>query len=477
MANPTIPAGQQITGYASNGQPIYSNIVVPTNPALITPYQSAGSYSNPQQQGGVPVPQIPAVINSSNLQAQPFALPPPPQDSTNYNGLVSGGSATVNSHNETLTPQAPAEGDLLTQLKGLMPPSSSDQYNADYAASGIAGLKSNLNVDQGAVLAARGKLDAVNAKLAGLEAEAKAASLTAEQRGGVEQFARGEQVAIARTAAIKALPIQTEALAAQASVAAAQGNAQLSQSILQQAEEHLDRVYQIHREDAQKQFEYKVSLIEKVYDTATKAQQQKLDERKAMLSSNNGQYNAFINDVRQIAATATSNGQATLATKITNLISTLDPNKSTYTEDFAKINTQLAGLQEQIQAKAPAATVNDKNTAAAGQLNTQLLAARGTDGYTDPNLYARLRSSSSLSSSEFDNRFGYLVNPLSKDRLGLGAATTAPKNLNADQLSIVNDAKSRLDYAKQNYEDTPSIRAAIIQQSIQQYGFDPSPYL
>lgn len=45
------------------------------------------------------------------------------------------------------------------------------------------------------------------------------------------------------------------------------------------------------------------------------------------------------------------------------------------------------------------------------------------------------------------------------------------------QQSIIGDAKSALDRAKQQYQDTESIRAAIIQRSIEQYGFDPSPYL
>lgn len=45
------------------------------------------------------------------------------------------------------------------------------------------------------------------------------------------------------------------------------------------------------------------------------------------------------------------------------------------------------------------------------------------------------------------------------------------------QQSIIGDAKSALDRAKQQYQDADSVRASIIKRSIDLYGFDPSPYL
>lgn len=56
--------------------------------------------------------------------------------------------------------------------------------------------------------------------------------------------------------------------------------------------------------------------------------------------------------------------------------------------------------------------------------NKLLLASRNqgaeADGvYADPNLYAKLRGQSVMSASEFDNRFGYLVNPASRAKLGI----------------------------------------------------------
>lgn len=138
-------------------------------------------------------------------------------------------------------------------------------------------------------------------------------------------------------------------------------------------------------------------------------------------------------------------------------------------------NGQVIGKPTLIKGGVKKPTESDIQSSQAKSTSKVLLDARGPDGYTDPNLYAQERVNSRMSPTEFDNRFGYLVNPQSKDRLGLG--TTAKSGLTGDQLSIINDAKARLDAAKQRYEDVPSIRSAIIETSKAQYGFDPSPFI
>lgn len=79
-------------------------------------------------------------------------------------------------------------------------------------------------------------------------------------------------------------------------------------------------------------------------------------------------------------------------------------------------------------------TASDKTDAAVQSLATTLTGAKGTDGYTDPNLYARLRQSATISPTDFDNRFGYLVNPLSRAKLGITATVAGGGGqfLNAD---------------------------------------------
>lgn len=67
-----------------------------------------------------------------------------------------------------------------------------------------------------------------------------------------------------------------------------------------------------------------------------------------------------------------------------------------------------------------------KNTPTTGTsyetLGQELRSKVGPDGYTDPYEYLRLREKAK-SASEFDKRFAYLVNPLSREMVGLKTAT------------------------------------------------------
>lgn len=48
-----------------------------------------------------------------------------------------------------------------------------------------------------------------------------------------------------------------------------------------------------------------------------------------------------------------------------------------------------------------------------------LFQTRGEDGFVDPNTYAQIRTQAKSSPTEFDSRFGHLVNPRDKERLGV----------------------------------------------------------
>jgi hypothetical protein len=52
----------------------------------------------------------------------------------------------------------------------------------------------------------------------------------------------------------------------------------------------------------------------------------------------------------------------------------------------------------------------------------------------------------------------------------------AKKAITPDQQSIINDAQATWDAAKQLYQATPELRQQIIDQSIRDYNFDPSPF-
>lgn len=126
---------------------------------------------------------------------------------------------------------------------------------------------------------------------------------------------------------------------------------------------------------------------------------------------------------------------------------------------------RLERLQQQVVNNA------DAQVSSAAQ---QLTNAVGSDGYTDPNLYARLRQSSTINPTQFDNRFGYLINPLSRDRLGLSTASRS--GLTPEILGAINDAKAVIDQAKWMGTGAET-RDAVIQKYLETNNFDLSPYI
>lgn len=86
-----------------------------------------------------------------------------------------------------------------------------------------------------------------------------------------------------------------------------------------------------------------------------------------------------------------------------------------YKGTFIDYQKQLANIKS-------SGTQSSIDNAAVQGIAEQLTSAAGSDGFTDPNLYARLRQISTVSPTEFDNRFGYLVNPLSRAKLGITAS-------------------------------------------------------
>lgn len=337
-----------------------------------------------------PVP-TPSTINSQNMSStSPIPLPTSKPDTTNYTGYIANGNAMTTANGalftipsgaqvDTKTPPSTTLSDtnqpnaIQTYLQGLMgiqPPSATDISNKLYNSSNITGLQSDFNTKQQNLLNAQSDLATSNTKLQGINAEATAIPIAMQQqsvgRGITEAGLAPIQADQLRANALKAIPIQTEVLANQAKVAAAQGNAQLSQSILQQAQDHLDKVFQISMTDANTKYQYQTNLIDKVYQYADKQQQTKLDAQKATLASNNTQYNNFVNDVRQISATAVSSGQSNIASQITQLIGNLNPNSKTFSSDFAKVNQQVSQLQGKIAVaqKTPTVTPNSPGSTA-----------------------------------------------------------------------------------------------------------------
>ena len=86
----------------------------------------------------------------------------------------------------------------------------------------------------------------------------------------------------------------------------------------------------------------------------------------------------------------------------------LDPNSPTFNQDLAK-------LQGSIRAKA---TQAEKDEYEINSTYSKFDKTKGSDSYVNPYQYLQMRAESTLSSSEFDNRFGHFVNPASADLVG-----------------------------------------------------------
>ena len=101
-------------------------------------------------------------------------------------------------------------------------------------------------------------------------------------------------------------------------------------------------------------------------------------------------------------------------------------NSPAYALDLQKTKADIAQSYASADASKASAAKSRADTSAVSNAQAQLTAAakKGIDSYTDPNLYASLRAQSTLTPTDFDNRFGYLVNPASTARLGIGAAAT-----------------------------------------------------
>ncbi len=152
-------------------------------------------------------------------------------------------------------------------------------------------------------------------------------------KGGIAPQTAGEL----RMNALKALPLQAQVLGAQAAVAAAQGRANLSQSILQQAQTQLDKVFQLHMTDATNQYNYQDSLRKTVYDYATAAEKTILDAQTKAADQNFTLMQNNLNNAQALAKSAIDAGQADVAAKIT----ALDPHSSTYQQDVATLSAQI----------------------------------------------------------------------------------------------------------------------------------------
>src|SRR3990167_3290525 len=201
--------------------------------------------------------------------------------------------------------------DIFKQYLGTQPtpPSLADTYAQQEQNAGIQAKQQAVQI----------YTNEVNS----LVAQGTAGRLQVEGRDAPMGAILGEQAAIDRGIAIRALPVQAQ-------LAAVQGDLQLAQT-------HLDKMFQIQAQDSQAQYEYKNRLIDSVFQFATEQEQTRLEQLRTEQTQNFTLKRDAMNQAADLANTAIANGQGALAGQIM----ALDSKSPTYTADVARLGGQI----------------------------------------------------------------------------------------------------------------------------------------
>lgn len=301
------------------------------------------------------------IITSDDLKQPPnINIPQPKPDTVNYNSMIAGGQATINSVASVVpvVPAVPEKTDLekrledLTKKIGEPPASLENAYQSAYGASGKETAQKELLIRTQAVKTAQAELAGIQAQVQGVIDKRTAQNLILERdsanRGIAGTILNRQQQEVNRQAAIEALPLQALALAAQAKVAGLQGEAEFAQSSLAMAQDKLNTAFKIKSEDAKNLYEYQKEARTAIWDFLSAEQKtratenQKKDDRAFEL------FKDQINNAQAIAKTAMDNGQVDIAVKINQL----DPKDKDYQQN-------VADLQKQFVAKPEKPTIRD----------------------------------------------------------------------------------------------------------------------
>lgn len=336
----TIAQGDTLSGIASKNNTTVQNLMA-LNPYIkdANKIYAGASLNLPSVSASKNSTGVVSAMGATNTNpAQvPQVLKP-----TDYSGLVTNGTATLGANDTSANSISSANSSLPDYYKQYLdnlpkPISTGDIYSKDYTSSGIDQKTIDFNT-------AKSEFDAINAQIAGINAEAQSAKLAREQVGNAPGFVTSaEQAQIDRALAIRTLPLQVQALAAQAKM-------NNSQAILQQAQDHLDRVFQIHIADATAQYNYQTNLVKSVFDYATEQQKALLTAKQKEADQAFTTRQNILNNAQSLAKSALDSGQSSLAGKIL----ALDPYSSSY-------QTEVASLAGQIKPKL-SSSINSNQT-------------------------------------------------------------------------------------------------------------------
>ena len=285
---------------------------------------------------------IPATTFTEAPQT-PITLPEPPKDTTNYNAEIT-----------YPVPTAPDTNfeDILKQYLGASQDntqkSAMDTFTGLESQLGIEGKEGEVLAKEQAQTAAKKELDLINAQLQGIQGTLQTDTLKLRGEGISAGAIGGRSINLEREAAIRAIPLQTQALIAQANLDSASGDVQSAQKKLEFAQGRVDTLFSVYSKDAEREWQQKQKLIDVVYDYATKAEQRKLDDKRLRDERAFSERNDLISYGRDLAKAAIENGQAGIASQLMGL----DPSSSNYQSDLARLGGMIKQKPIEISAGA-----------------------------------------------------------------------------------------------------------------------------
>lgn len=250
----------------------------------------------------------PSSIAATGLADQVSPLTFPSQDnppSGTYSSQVASGNAQIGSLSD-----AASNGDADFQ-KRIMDIIGSVKEPTDNTQNYIDQFNASVQPVQNSVNDSTGKINALKAQLEGYNAEQTAQELQFKNEGISSGAIQGRSIDLERNNAIRALPIQAQILAEQATLT---GNT----ALLQQAQDKLNMVFKIQSDYQTQLYNYQKDLRDAVFQYADKQQQITLQQQQKQADQDTQTQKDLINDAQSWAAKASANGQMDLAAEFAN---------------------------------------------------------------------------------------------------------------------------------------------------------------
>lgn len=325
------------------------------------------------------------ITGNSLKQEAPIPITAPKPESPNiYNSTVNGlqppaPDTTTTTSPTQPTPMGSADSSYLSLLQkkfGLLKDVNTEDIRGDILK------ETNLRQKEKRVREVSDKIRAVAA-----QSTANQLAVTGQGRGIPEAVIGGQQAQFAKEAAIQTIPLSAEL--------------DIVQGDLESAQTKFDDLFRIRVADETNKVNRWNSLIDETFNFFTDEEKSKLADVKEEKKYQLGLFRDTQENLSKFLVTADpATRKAILAITPPDLSKKGELDR--YKQDLARYGV---------------GAISDGGALSAEK---QLKVNTGVDGYTDTNKYATLRSTSKLSPTEFDNRFGYLVNPQYRAYLGIG---------------------------------------------------------